>query len=187
MKTIQLKIVGVSPFISHNGQTADPLNKFSKAIKEISGKRKKTDADYEEMARLEFLAGLYVSKGDIVLPSTVIEAAAINGAKKIKSGQQAKAGLFVEHHGTFEYEGPRNPDDLWANESFRIVSPVKIGMSKVMRTRPIFNKWSSVFTVTYVDDLINEATVLEAFKHAGQQCGVGDWRPKFGRFNVEKA
>ena len=40
--------------IMHNGQTADPLNPFSKAMKEISGKRKKTDTDYEAMANIEF-------------------------------------------------------------------------------------------------------------------------------------
>jgi len=48
--------------IMHNGQTADPLNPFSKAMKEISSKRKKTDTDYEAMANIEYRAGLYLNK-----------------------------------------------------------------------------------------------------------------------------
>ena len=55
LPTVQIRFQGVSPLLCHNGQTADPRNAYSKAIKAISGKRKKTDSDYDEMARLEWL------------------------------------------------------------------------------------------------------------------------------------
>ena len=31
-------------------------------LKSVSGKRKKTEADHEEMARIEFVAGLYMNE-----------------------------------------------------------------------------------------------------------------------------
>lgn len=48
--------------LMHNGQLADPSNEWARAIKEISGKRAKTAADYEEMARLEWLGSLYLNQ-----------------------------------------------------------------------------------------------------------------------------
>jgi len=42
----------------HNGQLADPMNRFTKAIKEITGKRKKSDSDHMEISHLEFLGSL---------------------------------------------------------------------------------------------------------------------------------
>ena len=71
LQSVTLKLSG-SSIIPHNGQTADPRNRFSKAMKLISGKRKKTDSDLDELARLEFLAGLYLEGGDIVIPSYVL-------------------------------------------------------------------------------------------------------------------
>ena len=104
LPAVQIHFQGVSPLLCHNGQTADPRNTYSKAIKAISGKRKKVDADYDEMARLEWLAGLYRIDGDLVIPDYVIESTMIGGAKKSKRGEvevKAKApkyGAKEEEH-----------------------------------------------------------------------------------------
>jgi hypothetical protein len=37
-KAYRVTIEGTAPIIMHNGQTADPLNQYAKAIKQISGK-----------------------------------------------------------------------------------------------------------------------------------------------------
>jgi len=66
---VQYKLSASAPVLMHNGQTADPLNKWSKSIKEISSKRNKVESDYEEMARLEFMAGLYLDANGPILPS----------------------------------------------------------------------------------------------------------------------
>ena len=63
-KSISLMIVGTSPLVMHNGQTADPLNKYAKMLREISAKRRKTEADFIEMARIEFVAALYMDQMD---------------------------------------------------------------------------------------------------------------------------
>jgi len=69
---IQVRMRGLSPLLCHNGQTADPQNAYAKAMKAVSGKRKKTDADFDEMSRLEWLAGLYRSEDDLLIPDHVI-------------------------------------------------------------------------------------------------------------------
>lgn len=181
-KTLKVKIVGVAPLIMHNGQTANPLNKFAKAIKEGSLKRKKTEADFEELARIEYLAGLYMGDDGPVLPAVMLEAVITKGAAKAKNGRLTEAGVIVEQNAKLEYKGPRAADALEKDEKFRLVAPVKVGQSKVMRTRPIFRDWAANIEVKYLDDIINERDLLTALRAAGTYVGLGDWRPRNGRF-----
>lgn len=181
-KTLNTRIVGVAPFIMHNGQTADPLNKFAKAMKEISGKRKKTEADLIELARIEYLAGLYMGPSGPVIPSVMLEAVITKGAAKAQNGRLTEAGVIVDRHADLEYDGPRTADDLEKDENFRLVSPVKIKQQKVIRTRPIFREWAADLEIKYLDDIINERDLIIALRAAGTYVGIGDWRPRNGRF-----
>jgi len=181
---VTLKLSGLTPLIVHNGQLADPLNKFSKAMKAVTGKRKKVDADYEELARLEFLGGLYLKDQRPYIPSVVLEAMMISAAKKLKKGNDFKSGMVIEDSPFIEYEGPTKPDDLWNDGRFRNVAGVKVSMARVMRTRPQFPEWALTFTVTYIEELLNRRDILEVAHIAGWQIGLCEWRPKFGRFSV---
>lgn len=80
----------------HSGRLADPLNPIAKAVKKVSSKRMKTDADFAELARLEFLGGLYLHRGEPCIPGEVLEAALIEAARKMRRGQQAKAGVICD-------------------------------------------------------------------------------------------
>ena len=178
-------ITGVAPLLMHNGQTADPLNPHSRSIAEITTKRKKTDADHLEVARREFMGALYLMNGEPCIPAEMIEAALMRGAMKEKHGPQAKAGLIVENNARLEYKGPRKPEDLWKSEKFRLRVPVKVGQGKVMRTRPRFDDWSAHLKVGYMPSLLNADHVRGFAIVAGEQIGIGDWRPRFGRFTVK--
>jgi len=184
-KTLRLRITGVRPILLHNGQLADPLNQHSKAMKQISGKRNKTDSDHLQMAKLEFMGALYWNKDlGVILPPEVLEATAICGAKKLKSGPKAKAGLIFEKMAKLEYDGPTGLEELWADERFRLTIGVKVGASRVMRTRPKFDEWSAVIEFDYDDAIANKTEVVEWFYRAGMEVGMCDWRPKYGRFSV---
>jgi hypothetical protein len=193
LPSVQIRLQGVSPLLCHNGQTADPRNTYAKAMKAVSGKRKKTDADYDEMARLEWLAGLYRIDGDLVIPDYVIESAMIKGAMKSKRGPQAKCGLFFTDHASLEFDGkPATITDdtlseMFASGQFTHTIGVKVGMAKVMRTRPMFRNWSITVLAQYDPDVLNMREVEEIAVDAGKLVGIGDWRPKHGRFNAEVA
>lgn len=168
----------------HSGQLTDPLNQHSRSIAEISAKRKKTDADYKELGRREFFGSLYLMGGKPCIPGEMLEAALIRGAMKEKRGPQAKAGLLVEHNTALEYEGPREPQALWDDERFRLRVAVKVGQAKVMRTRPRFDGWAASIQVKFLPTLLNAREVRSFLVAAGEQIGIGDWRPRFGRFSV---
>jgi hypothetical protein len=185
-QTLQYKLTSSAPLIMHNGQMADPTNKWAKLIKQISSKRTKTDADYEEMARLEFLASLYLDESGPILPAHVLDSIVVNAAKKSREGMTAKSGCFCLEHAKLEYNGPRTANELWAEECFRFSALVRVGQARVARMRPIFRQWATVITLNIEDTLVNPARVDDWMTVAGTQVGVCDWRPQYGRFTVER-
>jgi len=174
----------------HNGRLADPSDYYAREIKKISSKRKKTDADYEEMARLEWLGGLYLMEEtkEPCIPSYVFEAMLIGkggAARKERMGKEAAAGLWVIKDFPVQYDGPRDPYKLWEDERFQLKALVGVNSSRVVRTRPIFKKWWAEVEFEFNPELLNEEMVRRWPEIAGEQIGLMDWRPKFGRFEVE--
>lgn len=183
---VTYRLTSSAPLLMHNGQTADPTNKWAKLLKQISSKRLKTDADYEEMARIEFLAALYLDANGPILPPNMIDAMIVMAAKKSKEGQVAKSGCFCLNVARLDYAGPRTSDELVADENFRFVAIVRVGMARIARTRPIFREWTADVRLHIEPTLVNVARVDEWMRVAGTQIGVGDWRPQYGRFTVER-
>lgn len=186
LQKLKCRIVGLLPLIQHRGGLANPLDPHTKAMKAISGKRKKVDADFEQLSKLEFLGSLYTFDGCIVIPDFMLEATIIEGARKEKQGKVALAAIFAKH-AVLEYDGPQEPEKLWEAEQFRYIVGVRVGQARVMRTRPKFDKWAANIELEYEDSMIDRDNVLRMFRTAGEQIGIGDRRPKFGRFRVEAA
>jgi hypothetical protein len=64
---------------------------------------------------------------------------------------------------------------------------VKIGAgNRVARFRPLFKEWELDFQIEVMDDRIEEQTLKAVLDEAGRTKGIGDWRPRFGRFIVTK-
>lgn len=186
LSELKVKIRGVCPLLLKNGQTADPLNRFAKQMKEITCKKKKTDEDHAELSRIEWHSALYVNQDEkIVLPGNSFEASIYEGAKKSKLGRAFKSAVFVYEDAILDI-GIKyaKASDLWGKEQFRDVRGVAVQGKRIMRTRPIFNEWQAEFKVIYDDEQVNLADVQRAINDAGIKCGVGDFRPRFGRFEV---
>jgi hypothetical protein len=191
MEQIKFRLTSAAPLLMHNAQLVDPLNTWNREIKRISGKRKKVDADHAEIARLEYLAGLYLTKDGKKMrpcvPSTIIEACLLGAARTQKRGKQVQAGVIVPSDAILEYDGPVEPRELAASSDFVLRTPAKVGQARVMRTRPMFRKWSAVVPVDYHATDLDRDTIVDLMQIAGEIIGFGDWRPKFGRFTSEVA
>lgn len=184
-ETIDIRLTGVRPLLMHAGRLADPLDPVSRDLAQITGKRMKTAADHFEIARIEWHGGLWLKNGSPCIPAEALEACFIAGARSKRRGPQAQAGMLVEESALLRYEGPRDPTDLWEDESFRLRVPVRVGSARTMRTRAMFKDWSVDFTVSYLPTLLNATDILELFAVSGFTRGIGDWRPKFGRFTAQ--
>ena len=189
MKSFVLTMMGTAPMLVHNAQLSDPLNKWAKEMKKVSSKRTKTEDDHLELSRLEFYGGMYYDT-DLgpVIPAMNIEATLVNGAKKIKLGKAVTQGLRITDQVTpIIYKGPRDMAGLWGDGESEFVnrSSVKVGMSRVMRTRPMFPNWALEVSGVYDESIFDEDVINEICTYSGTLIGIGDWRPRFGTFTHE--
>lgn len=179
------RIIGTAPLVMHSGRLADPLSEPSKELRRIAKKKAKTEADHEYMAKVEWAGGLWLWKGAPCIPGEAIEAAFLAAARKSKRGQSAKAGILSPANWPLDYDGPRDPNGLWENGGFKLTVGVRVGMVRVMRTRPMFERWSAQIAIEYLDDVFDAREVRDILVTAGRLIGLGDWRPRYGRFVVE--
>lgn len=186
MKQMQITIRGVSPLLTHNERLANPFDELTRAIKSISGKRKKTEDDLLEMARLEWLGGLYYdSDTGPYVPGHNMLAALISAGKVHKLGTAFKrAALVLEDKLPIEYQGPRDHEAMFANKRYVDMRSVKVGTSKVLRARPKFDDWKLRFTVAYDESVLQADDLVRVTQTCGSMVGLGDYRPRFGRFEV---
>lgn len=194
---VDYRLTGDGPMIVKNVQMANPLNKFSKALKSVSSKRVKTDADHIEMGRIEFLGSLHMHEElGPVLPGACVVAAINAAARKTKEGQLAKCAVFAAAPGYFrlEYDGVRDPEAMFADESprptpgaegFRFTSLVTRQKARVVSVRPIYHDWYADVSLMYEDSIINFAQLDRWIQKAGTMCGLCEWRPTHGRFTAK--
>lgn len=189
MKKLSFTIVGIAPLLMHNGRLADRDDVYARKMKEITSNRKKTDADYDELNRLSFLGGLYLDKNDEPCIAAYVFEACIIGkggaARKERMGKESAAAFWCVNDAPLIYDGPREPEKLWKDKKFVSEALVKVQNNKVKRIRPIFEEWSAKITVEFNEKLLDEDSVKRWVEIAGEQVGLCDWRPRFGRFRVE--
>jgi hypothetical protein len=128
---------------------------------------------------------LYLKNKKIVIPSYVLEATIIGGAKKDRRGQDFKAAMFVEDDYSLIYKGEQDPTKLYENKEFVDQSLVVINRQKVVTTRPIFKEWKLEMEIAYYPEILNEKEIITATEKAGMYVGLCDNRPRYGRFTVE--
>lgn len=187
MKKFSLTLTGTTPLLMHNVRLADPLDAAAKALKKISSKRKKTDDDHAELSEAEFMGGLYLDP-DVgpFIPGLNIAASLLEGAKLNRLGTRMKRGLLITTEiNPLVYDGPRDPVEMWNSGVFTHRAAVGVTTNRVMRTRPVFREWT-----TQAEGLIDESQLdfnelTQIAQNAGDFAGLGDWRPRFGRFTAK--
>jgi hypothetical protein len=165
------------------------LDPAAKAMKKVTSKRTKTDDDYEEAARLEHAGGMYFdAQAGPYLPADNIWRSLYDAAKKTKRGPKVKEGIFISTNiNPLAYKGPRTIEGLWADENFRHLASAKVTTSRVMRCRPIFTEWAAEAEGILDPDIIDFAELQHVAETAGDRIGMGDWRPRYGRYTATVA
>jgi hypothetical protein len=191
---VRTTLTGTTELNMHNIQLADPDNFWTKQIAKLTGKRKMSEEDRREKARLEFLGGLYTnSDGErtwVIVPQTNVKRCFKEAAKANRLGrnidralnyadpQQAIAGLPL----VFEHSD-LSPDELWAMPQYHDTTIVA-SPGRVPRTRPRFMKWSLTADWLLFTNLLSVEDLRDIGEYAGLIEGLGDNRVNgAGRFN----
>lgn len=190
---VTLRLDGLSALVTHAERLADPLDHFTRAIAAVSKKRGKTDADHEEIARLEFLGGLYTDpvltlplngkKAVPVLPAWNILRCLQDGARRHKRGLDVPRGIYpLVESVPIEFDGPTDPAKMWRDGRFTLRKSVGIQRSRTMRTRPFFAEWGASLPIEVDPTVFDLDTLATLWREAGVYAGLGEMRPVYGRF-----
>lgn len=183
--------VNGSPLLMHNERLADAIDPYTRWLAELTGKRKKTERDHEEIGRREFFGAGYwlVDTGptgthaDPYIPTWNIIRCLQAAATRYKLGKHVVRGIVpVTEETPLVYDGPREVDALWKAGTFHSRKGVGVGQKKVMRTRPCFVDWKVVADLELDLTILDPDTVQLIAASAGMYEGLGDARPRFGRF-----
>jgi hypothetical protein len=195
-------LVGASPILMSNGAGADPPSDNAKMMVEGgSKKRGKTDGDHAALARVEFESRLYFDKEvGVYVPGDAVHATFVNAAKSEKLGRAFQRAVTIledkipliypgrpkKYRGFKEDEECEAFIDALYGKGFFDRRPVVMQGRRVPRTRPMFPKWGLLVEVTFAAESINPEDIMRVARYGGSYVGLCDYRPKFGRFSVEK-
>ena len=186
LKETTVRITGVSPLLMSAPTTCNPFAEMTKQMKTYSSKKTKTEEDHLALMRLDWYARLYVNQdGKVQIPAECFEACLVDGAKKTRKGKDAAVGITCDEVSPLRYNGPADIDKLFADTRFVSVMRVRVDRKAVMRCRPIFHEWACDVRLLVNDEVLNMAHVEAIAATAGRLVGICDFRPRYGRFNVE--
>ena len=187
LKSMNVSFVSDAPILLHNSQLANPMNEFAKQLKEITVAKKKTEDHYEKAGKVEWFGSLYLNdEKRIIIPSEMIEACLTDGAKKSRLGKAFKSSVFVYESPLLQFEDMNcDVESLFEMGKYADTRIVVLNRNRIPRTRPIFMSWSIDFTIHFDSEVIKQSEIVAAANIAGVQSGMGDYRPKFGRFKAE--
>lgn len=167
---ISVSIKGICPLLQHRFCTPEEDPKWI----EQTGLR-----DFSK----EVLLALYADKkGNPYQPADHILGAMVKAAVDFKIPGKGKktykelilSALFIH---------PDNiPHEIKKWEIDR--RPVVIQRARIIRERPRFDKWELSFEFEVADEQLPTEVIRRILEHAGNRKGIGDYRPRFGRFMV---
>lgn len=176
MKTIEVQIKGVCPLLQNRFCTEKEGENKSKA-------KKKTYVPEDEAEK-----ALYRNEeGFIYEPSEHVLGALIRAAANFKfEGKKTfrdviKSCVLVLPDAILLNGGKTK---TWDEIDTRAVV---IQRARVVKWRPKFNNWNLSFQLQILDeDVLDSKTLREILDNAGSRYAIGDYRPRFGRFQVTK-
>lgn len=186
MKMMTLTIKGTRPLLLHSDTSCDPLSNSAVELARMTKRRdKKTEDAQHEIARAEWEAGLYFDEGGVYLPTWNVIRSIQDGARMSKSGKLIERGVTAIEDRVYFDLPSKDLDALWADPQYRDRRSVKVGTARVIRTRPrIPTGWRLAIGLAYVETMIDESAIKEFASIAGALIGVGDFRQRFGRYEV---
>lgn len=187
---ITITLTGICPMLQHNGRLANPIDPHTRALKELTAKRTKTDDDLIRIMATEARGGCWETPSGLLgLPTAAVWRSIYDSAKAFKLGEQIKRALLFadpEYVDPLLIDGETQDCDIWVKDYDHIdYRPAKVQGRKVMRARPLIPAgWESTHTFELLDDVIDGRDLTPVIERAGRLTGVGDWRPTYGRFEV---
>lgn len=183
IKTVEIQIAGVSPLLVHRFNEESEQGKSTRRVIQDHG----TPREQAEKV-------VYKNADGFFFPGTWIMGAWVEagGNHKLRGSRKSAKYIVPAAIRVIELHIPiLNGDGKSRVPDFEVDSrPVTIPATKgkVMRHRPRYDCWSAKFTAKINENLLPEDFSQQLLTEAGEQQGIGDFRPNkrgpFGTFRV---
>jgi len=173
MKKINTSIKGVAPLLQHKMSTQEEAQLSSKTKKSVGQSKGDDPKDFLHMV------------GDkICEPSEHILQAIIKRLSGYKIQGKGKKTYLEMGKGSLNILPDMIPHKIqeWEPDVRTVV--IKATRGRIVRIRPKFNEWELDFVIEIINDDLPMEVVKSALDDAGREGGLGDYRPRFGRFIV---
>jgi hypothetical protein len=195
MESISLRFIGKAPLLMHNPRGVNTLDEMSKEVRSYTSKRKKTEEDVQTIARLEWEMGLYYERGigPYIPGENVLKCLRDSGTLTRQGAAVVRATFLLDHmlplrcateNGGSRWTQSSSVQQLWEN-NLKDYRRVGNQQNSVMRCRPMFPSWTLDLGLMVEPSVLSPEDLITIAERAGQMTGLGDYRPRFGRFEVE--
>lgn len=193
MNTLKVRVVGISQLILNNPRCVDRFDKFSKEMAKINAKKtRRTDQDYLELRKLEIASKIYFDdEVGVYAPASWLAASIAKQSFhvcKVSKANIRGAVFIVEQKLKLNYEGMnkvKTVTDIIGDPKFHHLMILPQASVRLAKNMPIFDKWNFEATIEYDPKIIDPSGLEETIEHGCKYGGFGDFRPTFGRANVE--
>lgn len=185
MKKIHVILNGTNTLLMHSPKTVNPYHPLALEMKAYASKRKKTESDLLKISELEWEAGLYYDNANgLHIPAECLQRTLEGGAKLFRAGKDIQRYCYlVSCAAPLDIGVAFDLEKMRHDMKFYDVRPVRVGMSRIPRTRPRFDVWRCEFDMLFDEMHIDVGTIAKAFENAGQYIGLCDGRTLgYGRF-----
>jgi hypothetical protein len=170
---LKVEIEGIRPLLQHRYNIEKGEAKSKKQIGSPDYKKEAEESLYRDEQ------GTIYEPADHILGAMIKSAAnfKIPGKNKKTYKDMVKGFVFID------------PDaiPLISKKKWEIdARPVVIQRARIMRYRPKFNDWKLSFIIDINSNEFPKEVVKEILDYAGNSIGIGDYRPRFGRFIITK-
>lgn len=167
---IDAAIKGIDPLISNNPDSINTLPGGN------------VDRKSPEYQRLSFECSLYRNSKGLYQPAEHILQSMIHAGSKIKfkgrqmHGSVLNGGIQIR---PMEIPHPKKDKPVYFSKW------AVIDDNRIWKTRAMFPVgWTLKFQIEVLNDALNFDSLKEILESAGIYQGLGDWRPKYGKYVV---
>ena len=201
MKTLKTEWTGIRPLVMSNPQTVQISNRYATESRRLGSllkaARKKQDENKlveleQAQIRNDWEASAYWDDAEkkFFIPDTLLLKCIRDGAAAAKKGKDIdRAVMISETQAYIETTAYRTLQAAFNDMKFHLECPCKIPPKTgalIWKCRCMIpTGWKVRFEIEFNDDIVATKSIEEAIENAGLMCGIGGWRPKFGRFTTE--
>lgn len=183
---LTIELIGTGSMMQHNIRLRNPLDPYTRKLKQLTKKRNQTDEDLAQIVQIESRGAIYETHDGLVgLPTANVWRSIHEAAKAFKRGKDIERALSFDFEISPLVIGGRtytadeyltDPDHI----DYRAVAH-----PSAMRSRPIISDWTSEHHFELATDVLMFEDLEPLVLRAGRLSGVGDARRLgYGRYTA---